>query len=238
MEQYDYKSAMEYYKKKLKLCSQIGDKREIWKVYTNIANILSDSGNFDKALKFYERQFIVCNELGDQIGKLLYYLNLSKIYILQNTNNLAIEFLLNAYEIAKKLNLKQYLCQILIWYVEVLTNQKKIKEAKKFLKEGTNIAVEINSEVSINYFMLNDARIKSLEGNENEAIVIFDNLLKINEEEFYANVVYELISLKLGSYYKKDLFQKHKSRALNIYKKLHEKTNNFILKNRIKELTN
>lgn len=239
MEQYDYNSAMEYYKKKLKLCKQIGDKREIWKVYSNIANTLSGSGNFDKALKFCERQLIVCKELGDQIGILHYYLNLSKIYINQNTNNVASGFLLNAYEIAKKLNLKQYLCQILISKVEVLINLKKLNDAKKFLIEGTTIAEEINNKLYILYFRLNDARIRYLEGYKKEAMIIFDELLGVKfDEEFYANVVYEIISLKIDNSYKKDEFCKHKIKALNIYKNIYKKTNNFILKTRVKELSN
>ncbi len=88
----DFKKAIEYYEKGLKICREIGDKSGEGRCYTNLGIAYRNLGDSKKAIEYYEKGLKICLEIGDKSGEGICYTNLGAAYVGLGDSNKAIEY--------------------------------------------------------------------------------------------------------------------------------------------------
>ena len=83
---------MKHYSDALKINEEIGDKRGIALIYSNIGGVYQIQGNYTEALKNNFAALKIREEIGDKEGIALSYFNIGNIYKKQNKGGKASQY--------------------------------------------------------------------------------------------------------------------------------------------------
>ena len=234
----NYDKAMEYFEKNLLLSKVFGDKRGISKAIGNIGFVFLNQGNFCKALSSFEKKIIICKELGDKRGVSIAIGDSGIVHEYQENLPKAIDCYKEALNIDFKLNLNADLPSHLYNLANCLFKIKKYNNAKE-TNEKCYIAAK---KVGNKGFMFSSEILKEklefkLTDNFQEKQQKKDNLMNLLknkiQEDSIAKINYEL---SIMNYELKQDSSEYKKIAIDIYKKLYEKTPNIEYKNNFEEL--
>jgi tetratricopeptide (TPR) repeat protein len=92
----EYKSALEYYKKSLKIAEKIGDRSGIAITLHQIGNIHYREGEYKSALEYYQKSLKIAEEIGDRSGIASSHGQIGKIFCETNKFKESFECLFNA----------------------------------------------------------------------------------------------------------------------------------------------
>ena len=99
----DFKTAIDYHERALKIAKELGDKSGEGKAYGNLGNAHSCLGDFKTAIDYQERALKIAKELGDISGEGYAYGNLDNAYRRLGDFKTALDYLERTLEIAKEL---------------------------------------------------------------------------------------------------------------------------------------
>jgi len=142
--QNDYKNAMDYDLRALKMSEEIGDKKGVAAVLSNIGIIYFDLHNFPKAIEHYEKARKINEEMGNNSYLASNLGNLANCYSSLKQYGKSIEFHKKALEINQKLGDIGKI-SINIGALGGLYYQlKQYDEASKFMNEALQLSLKIN----------------------------------------------------------------------------------------------
>ena len=76
----DFRKAIEYHERHLKISKEVGDRAGEGKAYGNLGNAYHSLGDFHKAIEYNERHLKISKEVGDRAGEGNAYCNLGNAY--------------------------------------------------------------------------------------------------------------------------------------------------------------
>jgi serine phosphatase RsbU (regulator of sigma subunit) len=101
-DQKNYKNALEYFLKALKIHEELGNKAQISGCYVNIGNVYFDQGLNDKATDCYFKSLKIAEEIGDKKAMSKCYNNIGNILLLQGEYDEVINYYLKSLKIKEE----------------------------------------------------------------------------------------------------------------------------------------
>ena len=98
----DFKKAIEYHERDLKISKEVGDRAGEGGAYGNLGNAYDSLGDFKKAIEYHERDLKISKEVGDRAGEGGAYGNLGNAYQSLGDFKKAIEYHEQNLEISKE----------------------------------------------------------------------------------------------------------------------------------------
>ena len=65
----DYRKAIEYHEKRLKIGKEIGDRAGEGRAYGNLGNAYDSLGDYQRAFEYHEKHLKIAKEFGDWAGE-------------------------------------------------------------------------------------------------------------------------------------------------------------------------
>ncbi|MCD4654803.1 tetratricopeptide repeat protein [bacterium] len=229
--------AMKCFEKSLNLSKEIGDKKSVSANIGNIGKIYLQQGNYSRAMKYIERSLNISEEIGDKRGICIAAGNIGNVYKKTSVYVKAEKYYDKVIAISKQIKEKNICCLNLYEKADLYFIIKKLNEAEVLNKEAQIIVVEsTDSELCLKIDILG-CKIKFAKGDKVKAIGALDNILiqtKDNTEIALLN--YELWKLKRLEPESEKAAAKHKTKALELYRKLCKKTPDIEYMERVEEL--
>ena len=88
----DFRKAIEYHERDLKISKEVGDKVGEGGAYGNLGNAYNSLGDFPKAIEYHERHLKISKEVGDKAGEGRAYGNLGNAFYFLRDFQKAIEY--------------------------------------------------------------------------------------------------------------------------------------------------
>ena len=98
----DFKKAIEYHERHLKIAKEVADRAGEGSSYDNLGNSYHRLGDFKKAIEYHERHLKIAKEVGDRTGEGSTYGNLGNAYYRLGDFNKAIDYHERHLKIAKE----------------------------------------------------------------------------------------------------------------------------------------
>jgi tetratricopeptide (TPR) repeat protein len=237
----NYATTIECYEKSLKISEELGDKSGISRAVGNMGSIYGEQGNYEKAMECYKKNLKINEELEEKIEISSAVGNMGNIYYLQGNYNKAMECNEKALTIAKEIGAKGLLPIWLFCKSMTLYKMGKYEESYRINEECLKIAEEMKDEGYIYKCKVREAKIafKTINNKELQITNCIEPLEKILKEtkhkERIAALNYELAIMN-NELNREKIADRHKEKALELYKKLYKKTPNIEYKNIIEEL--
>jgi len=242
----NYEKALEFYQKSLIISEQsnilqgFGFKWGDSILYRNFGWVQREQGNFDEAIKFFNKAIKIAIEVGDRSVLASYILDIGEIYYYKKKYDKALEYVNQAINIQEEFKLRNDLYFSLVLKIDILTDQKKYLEIQKaYGKLLKNMPKHLKSAIfnsrvlstRISFFTENGVDLKIKKGvNPLEKI-----LEEEKDEERHAKLNYELAIMN-HELNRENIADKHKKTAIEINKKLYNKTPKIMYNYRIKKM--
>ena len=178
----DFKTAIDYYERDLKIAKELGDRLGEGKAYCNLGTACLSLGDLKTAKDYYERHLKMAKEFGDRLGEEKAYGNLGKAHLSLGDFKTAIVCCERQLKIAKELgdrleegNAYGSLCNAHLCLAD-------FKTAVDYAERQLKIAKELGdrSEEAETYGNLGNAHLSL--GDFKTAIVYCERYLKITKE--------------------------------------------------------
>ncbi|XP_073229371.1 uncharacterized protein [Porites lutea] len=98
----DFRKAIEYHERHLKISKEVGDRAGEGRAYGNLGNAYDSLGDFQKAREYHEQHLKISKEVGDRAGEGIAYCNLGIAYYNLGDFQKAIEYLERHLKISKE----------------------------------------------------------------------------------------------------------------------------------------
>jgi tetratricopeptide (TPR) repeat protein len=139
--QTDYKKAMVYYNKALKIASPLRDTGILANIYLNMGTIHLRTKRHVEALDDYIKAEKMFSAVGDKTGVVHSLQNCGKIFLDRSMFDQAENFLVKAYKLAKEEGLSESIASINLSLASIYIAKKNYNTAEKYLKEGMEVSV-------------------------------------------------------------------------------------------------
>jgi len=173
-----YEEAERYYKRGIAM-DQIPNSWSA-RLYTGVANILNDRGEFEEALSMAQNALRLLKEEKNVIGISRALNDIGAIYYKLKDYNRAIQNIQEALEIRKETKIKHFILGSLIDLANVYADTEKTDEAINCLLEAEPIAIETkhNARLAIIYQQL--AGLYKQSGNLEKTLTAYEKLIAVN----------------------------------------------------------
>ena len=175
----NYKQAMIYYNKSLKLKKEIGDKKGIAGSYNNIGLIYKNQGDYNKALTSLKEGIKVREEIGDKKGMANTYHNIGLIYQLWGNYIEALKYYNKSFEILKETGDKKGMAASYNNFGMIYKAQKKEMLAFEYYSKSLRIKKEIDDRIGIADSYGNIGLLYYQQGDYEQALEYHTKSLKI-----------------------------------------------------------
>jgi len=138
----NFDKALEYYNKFIQYRNQLNNPQLTFGYLMGVGEIYYEKGLYDEALNYYQEALLSNKIITLRAGNLI---KLSKVYLKQNNKQKSIEYLNEAYQIAKSNNQQLLVVQALEGLGEV-NKQDNFKESIKAFKEAEILGKEIDAK--------------------------------------------------------------------------------------------
>jgi len=223
-----FDKAMKCYIDYKNLSEELGNKRGYSIALCNLGNVYTFKGEYAKALDCYTEYQQISKEIGNKKSSSIALGNIGSILSLRNEDDLAMKYLDEAIKIGKELDLKVFLSNFLIMKARLHLKLNQIKEAILYNEEARGYAKVVKNKSNIFEAKILELKIKALSSKK---LVEFD-LLKLVDNQInpknIARVHYEIFQINQSD--------KHRLKALEIYKELYKKIPYFEYNVKIEEL--
>ena len=178
----NYASAIEYYKKVLKIFEESGNKNGISGCYNNIGLAHDYQGNYASAIKYYRKALKIYKELGNKKGISYCYTNIGNIHYYQGNYANAIDYYKKSLKIAKELGSKKEIATCYNNIGLVHDDQGNYAIAIKYYQKSLKIFEESDDKKGMSMCYNNIGLVHYYQGNYASAIDYYKKSLKIAEE--------------------------------------------------------
>lgn len=141
--EYEYDSAILYYKRSNEIKQQFSDQRGIGNDYNNIGNVWYELKKYDSALFYYERSLKIRKEMNDKTGIASAYINMGKVFSDLELDDQAIANLFEGYKVAKEVGYKEAWQQASLLLSMQYEKEKQFQDALSFHKEYKSVSDSI-----------------------------------------------------------------------------------------------
>jgi tetratricopeptide (TPR) repeat protein len=182
-------------------------------------------------MDYYTKSLDLLEQTGDRfwIGYVSY--SMGRLYKEQGNLEKALKFYDRAIAIGRELGSNFWLAEYLIETAKILVSLEKYHEAKALTEEGLALAKMTGYDDYRFWGKIVSAKIDVAFGEADALTPLYDMLEAISVDKLRAILHYELWKLETGERKKR-----HGEAALNLYRKLYEKTSNIRILRKIEEL--
>jgi two-component system, sensor histidine kinase and response regulator len=138
-EQETYKTAQKYYLESLTIYRQNKDSIGISTMLNNLADCQMRQKNFSTALRYFEEAKAISQQINDQEGIIIINIGIGETYLMQNKLLEAEAFLLQAWQLAKKLQITSQEIYVLKTLSELATQKADFKQAFDYYQKYTTL---------------------------------------------------------------------------------------------------
>lgn len=224
----NFKEAMECYRRRLEISEQLGDKRSKSYALGNIGNVYRDMGDYENAIKYYKKDLKLSKELGDRKGRAITMGNIGDLYKKSGDHETAKKYYDKAIHMGRELELEDVLCNFLYQKADLLFKNEDISQSSVLLEEAKKRAREIDENNIM--FLCQILTLKILAKDDKDPVrKKFQEMLKYNEDTGERAVIYYVLYDIFGD-------NEYKEKALELYRKLYNKTPKVDYKKRVEEL--
>jgi len=213
-------------------------------VYRSLANLYESQDQFDQALDMSTRAYELRKELGDPRSIVSSLLELALIYEEMDSTEIALQKMKIADSIVRQANDRVTLAELELGMAEILFDEKKEKEASAKAEEVLSIVSELsNQKLFIRASLIKGkyraslikGKYLTLQKRHNEALIIFEDVIKKAEES--GNLAYQIEATQAAAQCYQALGQYSKAHELNDKREvLEEKIKNTDLQQQIERL--
>lgn len=222
--------AMQHFESDLRISEELGDKQGISIALGLIGELHSVIGTFDEALDYLHKNLSLAEELGYKKGVAKALNTIGDVYYYKRDFEKSIYYYDQAIAETKRISNKLVLGFSLVEKGRVLLAKKDLEGTRKLLNEAFDIAWKLNQPELIDAAQMLQARLHIENGESEKAAEILDELLQNNPDaDNEAAIHFYFSKLENGI--------SHRQKALELYKKLFEKTPMFLYKLRIESLS-
>lgn len=228
----NYGLALQNFIEDLRLCEELGDKQGTAIALGLIGELRSIEGEFDIAIQYIEKNLELCEELGYQKGIAKAVNTLGDIYFFRKEYDKSVIHYQRAIDVSRNIDNLLVLGMSLAEQGEVYIEMNQPQKAKDQAAELLDIANHLNNDELEMRGKILAIKITWMEGDKETAENILTDWLAQSEgqnNETKANIHYELSKMVTSN-------NKHRLKALEIYKELYLKVPKHIFKLRIDEL--
>ncbi len=201
-EKFDYKQALDYYKRALNIYQIIGDKRGICFCRSDMAYVYLQMGNYPKAIEFFYDSRNIALEFNDIRHVIECLQMMGVIYQMQGNYPKSTEDLQSALLIAEEINDRNFIADIYTNLGIVYMKQNNNLLAKESYLKAQTIYEERKNNIKLGSLYNNLGKIYEDENNLSKAKELYSMALQI--EELEENKFGKMLSLNnFGSLYKK-----------------------------------
>lgn len=227
----DYDKAADHFIRDLELCEQLGDNQGIAIALGLIGELRSIEGDFDIAVDYLEHCVMLCESLGYQKGIAKAVNNLGDIYFLKEAYDQSILNYQQAIDISRKIKNKLILANSLTEKAQTLIAMNDFDAPQPLLEEAKQIAEDLGNEDLLFQIQLLDIQLIHQQKGKQAALHLLDTLMKETiQTENLANLNFLLQKIDPSHTIAR-------TKALEFYQQLHQKTPKYIYKKRIQLLT-
>jgi signal transduction histidine kinase len=211
----NYKLAIEYYTKSLKITEAKGNTKNIAYCLNNIGLVYLDWTDFSSALNYFNKGLKTAEEFGDKRTKKILLSNISSAYLGQNLPEKALEYQNRALSLALEMNDKVQIAKaydgIGIIYDKLGNNETSMQFKLKYIK----ILEEIGDKSGLGFALMNIGNKYLNTGQFKTALEYFSRSLEIANQINYNKLIcynyYNLSDtwLMLGDYKKSRQYLKN-----------------------------
>jgi len=181
-EEGNFKRALEFYEKSLKIKEEIKDKTGIASVLNNIGGIYHRVGNITKALEFNHKSLNIHQEINDKEGIAGSLNNIGYIYDDQGDIPKALEYYHRSIKIHEEINNKDGIAQCLNNIGAVYEVQGDVDKALEYYGRSFKIREQLSDKQAIAISLNNLGGIYFSQGDFVKAFEYYNRSLKIREE--------------------------------------------------------
>lgn len=178
----DTQTALDYYKKSLKIQEEIGDKRGIANSLNNMAAFYQNQGEITKALEYHQRSLKIRESIDDKQGIASSLNNIGVIYETQSNIPKALEYYSRGLKNQEIIGDKRGMATSLLNIGSIYRNLREIRKALVYYHKSLKIAEEFGDKKEIAEQFNSIGAIYYDQGNIIEAFNYFIKSLKTREE--------------------------------------------------------
>lgn len=223
-----YAEASKLLDRAIKLFESMGDKMGLSIALGNLADVQWCLGKREQAVANYLRQLELAQELEDSIGIVFGKASLGKLYLLMNKTEQARNYLQQAIDDGKSLQVDYYLCEALIYLTDLLEQSGENDKARIHLNEARELAEKIHRNDCLLDVQILEAHLMAHTNKEEASAIILAAVKNAKDEENLARLRYELWRLTQQ--------QTDRQQAYHAYKALYEHIPNHDFQLRLSEL--
>jgi tetratricopeptide (TPR) repeat protein len=216
--QTDYKKAMVYYNKALRIATPLRDTGILANIYLNMGTIHLRTKRHEAALDDYIKAEKMFSAVGDKTGIVHSLQNCGKIFLDRSMFDQAENFLVKAYKLAKEEGLSESIASINLSLASIYIAKKNYNTAEKYLKEGMHLANETNDEKMVNDFNHTYYELEAKRKNYDNALHFLQLVYKQDSVDFRKNETAK-IDLIVDQSHKNELIRRNELYRLKQEKK-------------------
>jgi tetratricopeptide (TPR) repeat protein len=179
-DQGDYKKAVEYYLKSLKIIEEMGDRKGMAACYTNIGNVHFNQDN--TAIEYYIKSLGIKNQLGDKDGIAFCYNNIGAVYTAQGIYDKAIKYYLKSLKIDEELKDTKRMSACYTNIGNIHYSQGSYDKANTYFLSSLKIKIEIGDKKGMYMCYNNIGNVQMKKGNYDIASQYYQKSLLLAEE--------------------------------------------------------
>ena len=143
--QQDYATALEEYRKSLRINRQIGNQLQVAANYNNMANALSSLGEKEAAADTLLKAVMINQKMGISPSLIQNYYNLAQIYLETDQLNLAYSFYRQGYEESESVSFIPGIMYHAVGLADALFEKERYDEVRQYLEVSKELAEQINN---------------------------------------------------------------------------------------------
>lgn len=178
----DYRKAIDFQNRRLKINQELGDKKGTAGALGNIGNIYSRQSNYPMALDYFERSLKIKEDLGDKKGMSVTITNIGVIYRKQGNTAKALDYYLQSFKMDKESGNKRGIANDLTNIGSIYSEQNNLPKALEYSNRGLNLQKKNGDKIGIAATLSNIGEIYDKQANYSQALLYFKRSLKMNNE--------------------------------------------------------
>ncbi|NCD69891.1 tetratricopeptide repeat protein [Mucilaginibacter agri] len=210
----DYDKALEYFRKSLKIATDLTDEDLIASIYLNIGNVYTRQGDYYEALKYYNKSNDLFIKLNNTEYRITCMQDMGVAYFNLNQYDKAEQLLLAANTEAKKYNRLQQIASIDLTLSSIYIAKKDFPQAEKFVDEGIAYSEMVKSKRMLSDFKYTSYQLEVKRKNFEKALHYLQEIYKKDSTDFQNYVSARIALLQV----KHRQEEKEKENALTILK--------------------
>lgn len=181
----DFKRALEYYEKGLKIGEEIGNKSIINNFINNIGVIYMFQSQYDKALEYYDRKLEMDIKNQDTTEMCVAYNNFGIVYFYKGNYPRAMEYYQKTLELSEKINDKNLMSGAYGNIGHIYTKLNEYAKSLELTKKSYQLEIELGNKFSISRMALSMGTEYSKMDSLTKALEYYEKSLKTSKEIDY-----------------------------------------------------